>query len=219
MTLWFTFWKLFLKLSKPGWSAVCLDVQLPSVPLSTEWTKMDNGDSWFMITEIRIISSLLVICSSLVRLCLISFNCDYLKGHAPGNLTLGNILVKFCTIYVGTLKGHKCHPLSDSHLEANPGSLPPGECYLKSNTILLCQGNSLICCCFFSGDRPIHISYDIDSLDPKETPSTGTPGATFVSFSPSQQNQAETCSSYSSFLQKIWCSFKWQCFETRRKLL
>ena len=27
-----------------------------------------------------------------------------------------------------------------------------------------------------SGDRPIHVSYDIDSLDPKETPSTGTPG-------------------------------------------
>lgn len=26
-----------------------------------------------------------------------------------------------------------------------------------------------------SGDRPIHISYDIDSLDPKEAPSTGTP--------------------------------------------
>lgn len=25
------------------------------------------------------------------------------------------------------------------------------------------------------GDRPIHVSYDIDSLDPKETPSTGTP--------------------------------------------
>lgn len=26
-----------------------------------------------------------------------------------------------------------------------------------------------------NGDRPIHVSYDIDSLDPKETPSTGTP--------------------------------------------
>lgn len=25
------------------------------------------------------------------------------------------------------------------------------------------------------GDRPIHVSYDIDSLDPKEAPSTGTP--------------------------------------------
>lgn len=25
------------------------------------------------------------------------------------------------------------------------------------------------------GNRPIHVSYDIDSLDPKETPSTGTP--------------------------------------------
>jgi len=44
----------------------------------------------------------------------------------------------------------------------------------------------LSCCsCFASGDRPIHVSYDIDSLDPKETPSTGTPGGTFnfVSFS------------------------------------
>lgn len=43
------------ELGKPGWSAVLtfLDVQLPSVPLSTytEWTKIDNGDSWFMITE------------------------------------------------------------------------------------------------------------------------------------------------------------------------
>ncbi|KAL9952043.1 hypothetical protein ACROYT_G039243 [Oculina patagonica] len=26
-----------------------------------------------------------------------------------------------------------------------------------------------------NGDRPIHVSYDIDSLDPKEAPSTGTP--------------------------------------------
>ena len=36
---------------------------------------------------------------------------------------------------------------------------------------------------FVSGDRPIHVSYDIDSLDPKETPSTGTPGERFVSSS------------------------------------
>ena len=30
------------------------------------------------------------------------------------------------------------------------------------------------------GDRPIHVSYDIDSLDPKEAPSTGTRGKDYV---------------------------------------
>lgn len=30
------------------------------------------------------------------------------------------------------------------------------------------------------GDRPLHVSYDIDSLDPKETPSTGTPGEDYA---------------------------------------
>ena len=42
---------------------------------------------------------------------------------------------------------------------------------LKKNKI-----NLSIC----RGDRPIHVSYDIDSLDPKETPSTGTPGKDYA---------------------------------------